>query len=269
VLFTIADNPDEYIRENYARTLEHLDAYDRARLLHGDWGAQPKVQRPFAFAFDRARHIKPFKLDQRAPVHVWVDFNLDPFTALVAQQQGERTGIAHEVAVMGGTMQELASRIRALAPQVFMHRYTGDRSGAARRIQSKSTASLWDDLLAELGARESQLDLPPNPTHKQSREDFNYVLHHGEFVIDPSCTGLIYDMERVEVDADYSIIKSDRSQASQRADFLDCARYGVNTVLSPWIETHRKLNALRQHSQGARPGAMHGAGREALDRLIR
>lgn len=268
VLFTIADNPDPYIRENYARTLAHLDAYDRARLLHGDWNAKPTLSRPFAFAFDRLRHVKPCKLDQRAPVWVWVDFNLDPFTALIAQQQGQRIAITNEIAVTGGTMQELAQRIRAIAPQVFMHKYTGDRSGAARRIQSKSTASLWDDLLAELGARDNQLDLPPNPTHKESREDFNYVLHHHpEFVIDPGCTGLIFDLERVEVDADLSIIKSDRSQAAQRADFLDCARYGVNTYLSPWIETHRKINALQRHTNGQRPAPMHGGGRAFMDRL--
>ena len=223
---------------------------------------------PFAFAFDRLRHVKPCKLDQRAPVWVWVDFNLDPFTALIAQQQGQRIAITNEIAVTGGTMQELAQRIRAIAPQVFMHKYTGDRSGAARRIQSKSTASLWDDLLAELGARDNQLDLPPNPTHKESREDFNYVLHHHpEFVIDTGCTGLIFDLERVEVDADLSIIKSDRSQAAQRADFLDCARYGVNTYLSPWIETHRKINALQRHTNGQRPAPMHGGGRAFMDRL--
>ena len=269
VLFTIEDNPDKDLRERYKSTLGYLDAYDRARLLHGDWSAMPKVQRPFAFAFDRAKHIKPFVIDQRAPVWVWVDFNLDPFTALIAQQQGQRVGIAKEIAVTGGTMQEMAQRIRAIAPNVFMHQYTGDRSGAARRIQAKSTTSMWDDLLSELGARDSQLDLPPNPSHKQSREDTNYVLHHHpDFAIDPSCTGLIYDLERVEVDSDLSIIKSDRTQASQRADFLDDLRYGINTYLGGWIQTHRSLNALRQQPDGSRPDLMHRRGREALDRYL-
>jgi len=268
VLFTVADHSDPLFRENYRATLEHLDAYDRARLLEGDWNAKPNIERPFAFAFDRSRHVKPCKLIPGAPVRIIVDFNLDPFCAIIAQEQGRRMAITNEIAVTGGTMQELAQRIRAIAPQVFMHKYTGDRSGAARRIQSKSTASLWDDLLAELGARDNQLDLPPNPTHKESREDFNYVLHHHpEFVIDPGCTGLIFDLERVEVDADLSIIKSDRSQAAQRADFLDCARYGVNTYLSPWIETHRKINALQRHTNGQRPAPMHGGGRAFMDRL--
>lgn len=268
VLFTIEDNPDEDLKERYKSTLGYLDAYDRARLLHGDWSAMPKVQRPFAFAFDRAKHIKPFTIDQRAPVWVWVDFNLDPFTTLIAQQQGNTYGVGREIAVMGGTMQELAQRIKAVVPNVFMHKYTGDRSGASRRIQSKSTASMWDDFLDEIGAREAQLDLPPNPSHKQSREDTNYAFHHLDIAIDPSCTALIYDLERVEVDSNLSIIKSDRSQASQRADLLDCLRYGINTYLGRWIETHRKLNALQQHTNGARPSALHGAGRAIVDRYL-
>jgi phage terminase large subunit len=257
VLFTINDNPNEDLRDAYKYTLSKLDAYDQARLLHGDWSAMPNVLRPFAFAFNDGKHVRPFKIDPRAPVWVWVDFNLDPFTALIAQQQGKTVGVGHEIAVNGGTMQELAQRIRAVVPNVFMHKYTGDRSGAARRIQSKSNASMWDDLLRELNANESQLDLPANPTHKESREQTNYLLHHGDVAIDPSCTGLIYDLRRVEVDNDLSIIKSDRNQASQRADLLDCFRYGVNTYLSPWIETHRKLHALQQLPKGPKPVVMY------------
>lgn len=266
VLFTIDDNPDEELRDRYKATLGYLDAYDRARLLHGDWSALPNVIRPFAFAFDRNRHVKPFTIDQRSPVWVWVDFNLDPFTALIAQQQGHTYGVGAEIAVPSGTMQELAQRIKAIAPNVFMHKYTGDRSGANRRIGNKSTASMWDDLLEELGAREAQLELPPNPTHKKSREDTNYALHHLDIAIDPSCTGLIYDLERVEVDNDLSIIKSDRTQASQRADLLDCFRYGINTYLSDAIELHRQLHALRNNTNGQRPNTLHGRGREIVDR---
>ena len=252
VLMTIDHNPDVALREAYKTTLSKLDAYDRARLLHGDWSAMPNVERPFAFAFDKDRHIKPFKLDLRSPMWIWVDFNVDPFTALIAQQQGSLVGVAHEIAINGGTMQELAKRITALAPSVFLHRYTGDFNGSVRRIQSRSTASMWDDLLSELGARESQLDLEPNPTHKQSREDFNYFLHHGEFVVDPSCTGLIYDLQRVQVDTDGKIIKADRSQSSQRADLLDCfvAETPVRTMRGEIPISHVEVGDFAWTRQG-------------------
>lgn len=209
---------------------------------------------PFAHAFDRAKHVKPCTLDQRLPVIISIDFNVDPFCAIVCQEQGKRFAITHEISIKSGTIEELCTRIRAIAPGIFQHQYTGDRSGAARRIQMKSTASLWDDFLSVMPARESQLKLPHNPTHKDSREQTNYVLyHHPEFVIDPSCTGVIYDMENVEVDSDLSIIKSDRSKSAQRADFLDDVRYAINTYLSGWIETHRRLNAVQRLPQGPRP----------------
>lgn len=225
--------------------------------------------RPFAFAFSRAKHVKPCALDPRQPVIAVVDFNVDPFCAIIAQEQGHRMAITHEIAIPSGTIEELSTRILAIAPHVFLHKYTGDRTGAARRIQMKSNASMWDDFIAAMRARESQLDLPPNPTHKQSREDVNYVLaHHPDFVIDPSCTKVIHDMEVVEVDEELHIIKSDRSKSAQQADFCDDVRYLVNTYLGRWIQTHRSLHALRQHHNGARPGAMPAGGREAMDRLI-
>ena len=254
VLFTVADNPDEAIRDGYSKTLELLDRYDRARLLYGDWSAKADRVRPFAHAFDRARHVKPCTLDPRLPVIISIDFNLDPFCAIVCQEQGKRFAITHEIAIKSGTIEELCTRIWAISPNIFQHQYTGDRSGAARRIQLKSTASLWDDFLSVMPARESQLRLPHNPTHKDSREQTNYVLyHHPDFVIDPSCTGVIYDMENVEVDSDLSIIKSDRSKSAQRADFLDDVRYAINTYLSPWIETHRRINAVQRLPQGPKP----------------
>lgn len=247
VLFTIYDNPDEQLRDQYIRTLEKLDSYDKARLLYGDWSAKPKMDRPFAFAWDRDRHVKPCKLIPGQPVYIIVDFNLDPFCAIIAQQQGRRMAITNEVSVTGGTIEELCHRIKAITPHIFLHQYGGDRSGASRRIQTKSTASLWDDFLAVMRARENQLRLPANPTHKDSREQVNYGLHHHpEFVVDPSCTGVIFDMENVEVDDDLSIIKGDRSKLAQRADFLDNVRYLVNTYLRDWIDLHRKTNALQR-----------------------
>ena len=230
-----------------------IGAMDPAQVRQEIWGEfiDRVAGKPFAFNFNRARHVKPFKLMPGLPVIISVDFNLDPFCAIICQEQGTRFGVAHEVSVNNGTMRELCERLRAISPAVFLHKYTGDRSGAARRIQAKSTASLWDDFLAEIPAREPQLTLPPNPTHRDSREQVNYALHHLDIAIDPSCTGVIYDLENVEVDADLSIIKADRTKAAQRADFLDTFRYGINTYLSAAIERHRRTHAMQQLPGGA------------------
>jgi hypothetical protein len=259
VLFTIRDNPDEQLKQQYINTLMHLDSYDRARLLEGDWSARPKAERPFAFAFDRKKHVRPFILDRKLPVIIGIDFNVDPFCALICQEQGNTFGVAHEIDIKGGTVNEMVQRILAIAPDAFMHSYTGDHTGAARRIQMNSTASIWDDFMQAIKARENQLKLPANPTHKESREQMAYVHHHHPaFVIDPSCTGLIYDLETVEVDAELRIVKSDRSKLNQRADKLDVLRYVINTYLYRWINTHRKTNALFQQRQGTQAATVRG-----------
>ena len=136
-----------------------------------------------------------------------------PFTALIAQQQGQRIAITNEIASRAARCRSLPNASGPSPPGLHAQVHRRPLRGrAAHPIQVDRL--LWDDLLAELGARDNQLDLPPNPTHKESREDFNYVLHHHpEFVIDPGCTGLIFDLERVEVDAD---LPSSRATVAKR-----------------------------------------------------
>lgn len=208
---------------------------------------------PFAHAFDQAKTIGPCELDLRQPVIVSIDFNVEPFCAIVAQvrKHGAEVVVTHEIAIKSGTISEMAERIRAICPNIFNIVLTGDSTGAARRIGRNSTASLWDDLMQELRLRESQLNLPANPSHIESREQVNYLLtHHPHMHINPRCTGLIMDLKTVEVDPDKRLIKSDRSKASQRADILDTFRYLCNAYLYGWIEQHRKGYALHKLPQG-------------------
>jgi len=242
------DNP--WIREEDVRELEldmtKMDKDQIAQEIYGQF-IDRVAGNPFAFNFDRAKHVRPCKLDPRLPVIISLDFNLDPFTAVIMQEQGKRLAVCAEVGIEGGTIGELVERIRAVTPHIFLHKYTGDRTGRARRIQMKSTASLWDDFMAAMGARESQLELPANPSHKDSREQVNYLFyHHPELVIDPNCTGLIFDLDSVEVGQDLSIVKHDRTHAAQKADYLDGFRYAVNTYLRQWIDLHRRTHAMRR-----------------------
>lgn len=263
------DNP-LLAEEDLQKLEEDIAAMDPVQVDQEIWGKflDRVAGRPFAFAFDAATHVQPFELDQRMPVLIVLDFNVDPFCALVCQQQGQTFGVAHEIAITGGTIEELVTRIEAVAPHVFQHLYTGDKTGAARRIQLRSNASMWDDFLSAISARESQLKLPSNPTHKESREQVNYLLTHGDVRIDPSCTRLIHDMQVVEVDEELSIIKADRSKAAQQADLIDCFRYLCNTFAFDWITQHRQLDALRTSSQRPRPVVVYGGGRPPLDRLV-
>jgi hypothetical protein len=245
VLFTVADNPDKVIREGYARTLEHLDPYDRARLLHGDWTAQPNVDRPFAFAFDAKRHVGA---TQRRPLDMHyfsVDFNVEPFTATLSHiwedGQGHHYHTIAEAALKEASVKAMAAWMVEQCPHTHLIRITGDRGGMSRAIGSSGPIRLFDELRKELRISVNAFAVPANPPHLKSREDVNYILaNHPDCIIDTTCTRLISDMQTVEVDGEGSIVKSDRTKKAQQSDALDCWRYAVNTYLRRYIDQHRR-----------------------------
>jgi hypothetical protein len=242
VLFGVDSHVDRKFAEEYAKTLEFLDDYDRARLLYGDWSAAPKSDRPFAWAFDRAKHVRPVERRPNDLVHISVDFNVDPFSAVAAyiweDQHGPHFHVFAEVALKTASVQAMADWIREQAPGgEFLLRITGDRGGASRIIGVRGAFTLFGELQRIVGVPASQLTLPPNPTHLLSRNQTNTVLKaHPDALIDPSCRRLISDMQGVSVDGLGSIIKSDRARANQQADALDCYRYLCNTYLRRWLD---------------------------------
>ncbi len=244
ILFTVADNPDEAIRTEYARTLAMLDEYDRARLLHGAWDAVPIAARPFAFAFEQARHRRVCDRRENDIVYFSIDFNVDPFCAVAAHiwndAQGHHCHVFAEALLKQASVENMAEWMLQVCPDRTRMRITGDRGGFSRAIGISSTFSLFDELRKALRISPAQITVPPNPTHAMSRTDVNSAMTlHPDLRIDPLCPVLLADLRRVEVDSDGHIVKHDRSRVAQRADNLDCFRYLVNTHLKEWIKRAR------------------------------
>ena len=245
ILGTVADNPDDAMREQYTRTLEFLDPYDRARLLHGDWSARPTAERPFAFAFDRSKHVGKAQRRPSDIVYFGIDFNVEPFTAIASHiwtdKEGEHFHTFAETAIKEASIQAMADWMANICPHTHLMRITGDRGGMSRGIGTQGPMRLFDMLRKELKVSPNSMVVPANPTHLQSREDCNYTLSaHPDVIIDTTCTRLISDMQTVEVDGEGKIRKSDRSKAAQQADALDCWRYLTNTYLRTWIDRNRR-----------------------------
>ena len=247
VLFTIFDNPDEELRESYRQTLELLDDYDKQRLLYGDWTVNPNIERPFAFAFEKSKHVSADAAQrENLPIKVSVDFNRQPFTCIIAHlwtdEQSPHLHIFKEIAVDNGSIEEMARRIKAVVPNLFSIELTGDAMGNNKtvKVRESDNNTMFSALRDALGITEKQVRVVRNPFHVESREQYNLMLaRHPDFKIHPSCTGLIRDHKIVEVDEHGKIKKSDRSQIAQQADFLDCSRYLCNTFLAKYINTLR------------------------------
>ena len=246
VLFTVSDNPDKAIREGYAKTLEHLDPYDRARLLYGDWTALSKAERPFAFSFEAQRHVGRAERRPNDLHYFSIDFNVEPFSAIGAHiwadKEGHHFHTFAEAKLKEASIKAMVEWIEQQCQYRHLIRITGDRGGMSRAIGTAGPIRLFEELRKALKISQAQLTVPPNPLHLKSREDCNYVLAvHPDTVIDATCHRLISDMNTVEVDGEGSIIKSNRKLKEQQADQLDCWRYLTNSYIRPqWIDQHKR-----------------------------
>ena len=214
-----------------------------------------KAMNPFLYALDDIHFNTEVQMDWKKQLHIGIDFNLNPFAVVFANiwrdELGLHVNFVNEFSIDNGSLQSMAQRIKAMyGPILHNAKLTGDAMGKNRNIALADNASNYETLRRLLGIRESQIIIPPNPTHEGSRNDFNYLLHistdrknQTHLRVNPTnCPGLAHDMRMVQCDATGSIIKGNRKDLTQKADFLDCARYIINTFVKPDIERHQKHN---------------------------
>lgn len=239
----LVDNPNEKFRELYEQQLGRMSSdYDKERLLYGNWDVDEQVENPFAHKYDRAKHVSPCEHQPNRTIYVSIDFNIDPFALIFAHiwrdVNGFHVHIFDEMTIQSGTLDKAANMIREKYGR-YIHNFhvTGDYSGTARSIQAPNNNSNWKMLKGLLNLHDRQVEVKPNPKHKNSRTDVNFVLSYAEdFRIDAKCVNLDRDFSIVEVDSDEKILKADRKKEGQRADHLDAARYLMNSqVVKDWI----------------------------------
>ena len=247
-LSTYLDNI-ENLQQKYIDTLEQLKIDDPewyAVYVLGLWGAK-RIVSPFASQYKKSKHNAKVNFNPIYPIHFAIDFNYDPFSVICFQMftdnHGEHCYVVDEMAIKDGTIRSMADEIRAkFGRYLSLSTFTGDFQGTHKQINMDDNLSLFDQLRIELRLSKSQFKVLPNPRHKTSRSDCNdFLLYFPDFKINPeTCSGLCRDMRVVQVDATGSIIKKNRKDNTQLADFLDDFRYMVNTHYQKWLAKHRK-----------------------------
>ncbi len=249
VVSLLKDNPDKKFKELYHQQLDKMTSdYDKRRLLEGDWDASPDVLNPFANQYDRVKHESILAVyDENKQLIINIDFNLNPFAVSFSHmwrdQAGEHFHTFDEAGIEKGSIPAMIDLIKtkylkSLANCVI----TGDSMGKRGDLSQRDNAHYYLQLQRGLGLRDNQFKLPNNPTHENSRADVNYILYHfPDYKINPvKCPGTCSDMRTVQCDAFGSIVKRNRNDLTQRADFIDCQRYTINTFLHDWIVRHKK-----------------------------
>lgn len=224
--------------------LEFLNA-----IASGGWGSL-KGDNPFASQYSQANHESiEAVFDRNKQLLIKIDFNLNPFAVnfshIWRDSKGEHYHTVNEESIKNGSMPAMIDLLNNKYEPVLHNCFvTGDAMGRKGEISQRDNASLYLQLQRGLRLKDSQMKTPKaNPTHENSRADTNFVLRHfPDYKINPkTCPQTCLDMRTVQCDAFGSIIKKDRSDVTQRADFLDAERYGINTFLRKWIDSNIKF----------------------------
>jgi hypothetical protein len=248
---TYHDNT-ENLQPSYIQTLENLKEEDPNYYdvyVLGLWGTK-QILNPFAYQYKKQKHeSEKAVFDSNKQLLISIDFNLNPFGVTFSQmwrdQFGEHFHVVDEASIEKGSIPAMIDLIKLkYENQLANCIITGDAMGRRGDLSQRDNASNYEQLRRGLRLRESQIQVPPNPTHSASRNDVNYVLYHfPDFKINPvTCPNTCRDMRTVQADAFGHIIKKDRNDLSQRADMCDTIRYAINTHLRKWIDANMKYN---------------------------
>lgn len=208
--------------------------------------------RPFCAQYNPTHHEAPVEWRKDKPLVFTMDINFDPMAICVSNAWREGPKMFDhqfdEFAIENANVFKAADVIKKiygkyLASAIFI----GDSMGNKRDISQRDHASFYLQLSRLLGVRHSQFKIPKaNPTHENSRMDTNYVLYHAaegkifSYKVNPAtCPNSARDYKNVQVDNFGAILKKNRLDINQRADFLDANRYKVHIQYSEWVKRHR------------------------------
>ena len=253
--YTSFDNP--FLTEEDIKEIENELSTDEAdQEIYGkfiDYGGSS----PFMFDYDPVHHENTtIKIDTNNQLFISLDFNLTPFAVtfwnIFRDNLGLHVWCVDELEIKTGSVpamaEEIYDRYRILLGQATI---TGDYNGNKGELSQADNASLFTQLLRGLKVSDRQLKIVPNPFHKNSRADCNYLLRMSkvkgsglDFRINPNtCQNTSRDMKNVQYDQLQSkIVKRNRKDINQQGDFHDTVRYAINTFVKPFLTQHQKNN---------------------------
>ena len=199
----------------------------------GEWGNKLN-ESPWAFAFDRKKHVRSGLVADRAH-HLYLswDFNRNPVCCSVLQHiESQRViRVLESIKIPNSGVDELCEHIKVKYPG-FVYIVTGDYSGHTPTSLYKEQITNYTVIRNKLKLADSQIKTKVNPRLEKNRTLFNIVLQNYGFEVDDvKGKAAIFDLENVQSAADGTIVKEDRKDPKQQADVLDTLRYFVNLVM--------------------------------------
>lgn len=184
----------------------------------------------FCYTYNALKHVRNTVINPQWEVKLSFDFNRDPITCLVAQDQGNVVKFIEQIKLSNSNIYELCDYIKAKYSR-YLLLVTGDATGRNKSALVRDELNYFKIIKAQLHLGDRQMRQPiSNPTLIENRVLVNSAFYHLDISIDPvNCKGLIFDLEHAAVLPDGSLDKSDRSDITKQLDAIDCARYYFQT----------------------------------------
>lgn len=226
---TYHDN--KFVRQARIALLEHLAELNPHYYIVftiGKWGNE-KVDSPFCYAFDKARHAKVTTLNRRHETILSFDFNVNPITCGVYQHYDNAIFGIESIKLDNSDIYKLTDYIDSHY-KGCMFLVTGDATGRNTTALVQDGINYYTVIKSKLRLAAGQIKVDTvNPRVKDNRVLVNTVLHDANITFDPQrCKYLLFDLEKVGVNDVGEIDKGNRNDPKKRADHLDHFRYYLN-----------------------------------------
>lgn len=232
---TYHDNP--YVtkqRRAIHESLQETNYYWYKVFTLGEWG-NPLNDSPFAFAFDRKKHVGHCTLNRMEPLYLSWDFNRNPMCCNVIQHYNDHIYVLEIIKEMKAGVDTMCEMIKFRYPNC-LYIVTGDYSGNNETSLMKEQITHYSLIQNYLNLSDGQLKAKPNPRLTKSSTHVNTILAYYKVTIDEEkAKPLIFDMENVRRVADGTIMKTNREDPAQQSDCLDGFRYFIFNFMS-WFQ---------------------------------
>jgi hypothetical protein len=247
------------------RDNKFLTAQDRARYealkhsnpkkyriyVQNEWG-KAEIELPWLFNFSDVHVSQTAVFDERKPLILSFDFNIDPMVItchhLWFDAQGHHWHTFDEIVLPNGSVPQAIQVIKQRFPERILSGciVTGDATSLKRDINQIDHRSSWMLVKQGLGLSDARLKVPrSNPSVASNRELCNFIAYaHPDMKVNPKCKTLLYELRYTEAGPDGDIPKKNRNKLEQRADGLDTWRYVANTFMPDFIDKTYKYKKV-------------------------
>lgn len=268
---TLDSNPNKKFVETYKETLSQMsDVYDKARLLHGDWFAQPRTGGEAYKDFVETRDVGPTVYKNEEPLHLTFDFNVKPYVTLnVWQITGKDCQQIDEICLptprnsTRSACQEFNIRYREHVGGVTIY---GDPAGKHEDTRSERGQNDFYIIMQELERFRPSLRVASKAPAVAMRIEFINAIFARRFnglsmVIDPKCTNTIQDYNFVKENPDRTKLKERIKDPATKVSF---EKYGHTSDANDYFICEAFYQDFVEYQKG-KTATSYTLGNKSLD----